>query len=183
MCGCLCECVCVHTLYVHVKCVHPWIDFLCSPSLPNMEQYFVHVYIHTYIHSCTHSSQYTKSYAFTTYVYMYVYTVFYSYLTNHPDTLVSVEVNDCREMIKNGLQWFTTRLVTLRYDIVPLIPTMLAKMRKLPLSSNTGKKEVNTTVDSCFGLIGPRQCSVAQGGLTTSRGLNKLGVLKYLWVS
>ena len=44
--------------------------------------------------------------------------------------------------------------------------------------------------DSCFGLIGPRQCSAALGGPATSTedlrhqgALNKPGVLKYLWVS
>ena len=104
---CECECgfvgvyvsVCIHCMYMQNVPLYER-DFLCSPSLPNMEQYFVHVYIHTC--TCTHNSQYTKSYAFTT--CMYVYTVFCSYLSNHPDTLVSVEVDDCREVIKNGLQ-------------------------------------------------------------------------------
>ena len=48
----------------------------------------------------------------------------------------------------------------------------------------------NATADSCFGLIGPRQCSAALGGPATSTedlrhqgALNKPGVLKYLWVS
>ena len=48
----------------------------------------------------------------------------------------------------------------------------------------------SATADSCFGLIGPRQCSAALGGPATSTedlrhqgALNKPGVLKHLWVS
>ena len=47
----------------------------------------------------------------------------------------------------------------------------------------------SATADSCFGLIGPRQCSAALGGPATSTedlrhqgALNKPGVLKHLWV-
>ena len=48
----------------------------------------------------------------------------------------------------------------------------------------------SATADSCFGLIGLRQCSAALGGPATSTedlrhqgALNKPGVLKHLWVS
>ena len=47
----------------------------------------------------------------------------------------------------------------------------------------------SATADCCFGLIGPCQCSAALGGPATSTedlrhqgALNKLGVLKHLWV-
>ena len=48
----------------------------------------------------------------------------------------------------------------------------------------------SATADSCFGLIGPHQCSAALGGPATSTedlryqgALNMPGVLKHLWVS
>ena len=48
----------------------------------------------------------------------------------------------------------------------------------------------SATADSCFGLIGPCQCTAALGGPATSTedlrhqgALNKPGVLKHLWVS
>ena len=47
----------------------------------------------------------------------------------------------------------------------------------------------SATADSCFGLIGPRQCSAALGGPTTSTedlrhqgALSKPGVLKRLYM-
>ena len=48
----------------------------------------------------------------------------------------------------------------------------------------------SATADSCFGLIGPSQCSAALGGPAISTEdlrhqgtLNNPGVLKHLWIS
>ena len=72
--------------------------------------------------------------------------------------------------------------ITLSHSVV-LLANGTLKINYMKLQKFGAK---SATADSCFGLIGPRQCSAALDGLATSTedlrhqgALNKPGVLKH----
>ena len=77
---------------------------------------------------------------------------------------------DCQEALKKGVA--CSGVYTIKPDHLPpfevnaFLDTSVQYPHMLHETSKLGVR--SATADSCFGLIGTRQCSVAQGGPATS---------------